>query len=110
MKRTTIVLTDELAILLERERRRRGVSAAAVVRDALDGYFGLGGDPLAIAGLGRSGQTRISEDGESLIAREWTYGRLMGLPDSEPGSDPKGDGGERPMSDPSGGSEQTAAS
>ena len=79
MKRTTIVLPDDLAALLERERRRRGVSAAAVVREALDSYFGERRRPLAIAALGRSGETNVARDAEEILAREWTYERLMGL-------------------------------
>ncbi|MDP9362876.1 MAG: ribbon-helix-helix protein, CopG family [Chloroflexota bacterium] len=79
MKRTTIVLPDDLAALLERERRRRGVSAAAVVREALDTYFGERRRPLAIAALGRSGETTVARDAEEILAREWTYERLMGL-------------------------------
>ena len=82
MKRTTIVLTDQLAVLLEREQRRRGVAASVVVRDALASYFGHRAEPLSIVGLGRSGQTHIASDAEALIAREWTYEHLMGVPEN----------------------------
>lgn len=87
MKRTTIVLTDELAMLLERERRRRGVSAAVVVRDALASYFGHRAEPFAIVGLGQSGHEHTARDAEAIIAREWTYERLMGVPDKGRPSD-----------------------
>jgi hypothetical protein len=93
MKRTTIVLTDELAALLERERRRRGVSAAAVVRDALDAYFGGRPKTLAIAALGRSGQRHIARDAEAILAREWTLERLMGRDEAGSAPPPGADGG-----------------
>lgn len=82
MKRTTIVLSDELAVLLERERRRRGVPASVIVREALAGYFGERPEALAIVGLGQSGHTHTASDMEELIAREWTYERLMGVPEN----------------------------
>lgn len=84
MKRTTIVLTDQLALLLERERRRRGVPASVVVRDALEGYFEDGVGPLPIAGLGESGEGHVAANVESILAAEWTYERLMGRPDPRP--------------------------
>jgi Arc/MetJ-type ribon-helix-helix transcriptional regulator len=36
MKRITVTLPDELATLVDRERRRRDVSAATVIRDAIE--------------------------------------------------------------------------
>jgi hypothetical protein len=46
MKRTTVVLTDEQAKRLDDERRRLGVPASAIVRQALDAYLGLDGQEL----------------------------------------------------------------
>jgi Arc/MetJ-type ribon-helix-helix transcriptional regulator len=58
MKRTTVVLPDELSTMLERERRRRGVSAAEIVREALTIYLGATDQPrhIPFAALGNSGQ------------------------------------------------------
>lgn len=78
MKRTTIVLTDELAALIEAERRRRGSSAAAIVREALVGYFDDRPKVLAIAALGRSGHHHTARDAEAILAREWTPEHLAG--------------------------------
>lgn len=109
MKRTTIVLTDELAILLERERRRRGVPATVVVREALDGYFGRHAEPLTIAGLGQSGREQTAEDAETIFAREWSYARLMGVADRDPDSDDREEEGERATPDSSLSHEHTSA-
>jgi hypothetical protein len=84
MKRTSIVLTDELAMLIEREGRRRGVPAATVVRDALDVYFSARPEGVAIVGFGRSNETRVSQDMEEILAREWTYERIMGVVKTNP--------------------------
>ncbi len=77
MKRITIVLTDELHSLLQHERRQRDVSAAAIVREALEASFRLSHQPdrLAIIGLGRSGHTDISENVDAILAREWGRAR-----------------------------------
>ena len=44
MKRTTVTLTDELAVALEREAGRLRVSASQVTRDALAAHLGVGGE------------------------------------------------------------------
>ncbi|MEA2512194.1 MAG: hypothetical protein QOJ59_1681 [Thermomicrobiales bacterium] len=75
MKRTTFLLPDELATLLEMERRRRDVSAAAIVREALEAYFRKG-DTIdsprvpRIAALGRGGGNRVATQMEDLLAEE----------------------------------------
>lgn len=79
MKRTTVVLPDDLAALVERERQRQGVSAAALVRAALRAYVGEQRRPLAIAALGRSGERNVAREAEAILAREWTYERVMGV-------------------------------
>jgi Ribbon-helix-helix protein, copG family len=84
MKRTTIALTDELALLIDRERRQRGVSAATVVRDALDDYFSARSDAPSFVGIGRSNEAHIARDSEDILAREWTYERLMGIAEADP--------------------------
>ena len=63
MKRTTIMLPDELAALLDYERRRRDVPASAVVQEALERYLtprpdaGREDPRFAFFGAGDSGQT-----------------------------------------------------
>ena len=86
MKRTTLVLPDNLAGLLDQERRRLDVSAAEVVRRALTQYFGAkaASKPPAFIGLGRSGYRTTAQDVEEILARDWTYERIMGVESAEP--------------------------
>ena len=90
MKRTTIVLTDELATLLDWERRRRGVSAAAVVREALDAHLNRPTSPLSFIGIGRSEQRDTAERAEEILDEEWEAYLLeeMGRPPEEPARAP----------------------
>jgi hypothetical protein len=57
MKRTTIMLPDELAQLVDRERRRRDISAAAVIREAVEAYLMPPAAPktYSFIGIARSG-------------------------------------------------------
>jgi Ribbon-helix-helix protein, copG family len=74
MRRTTILLADDLADQLEYERRRRNQSTAAIVREALTEYLAGGASSpgrLAFAGLGRSGYRDTSEKVEEILVREW---------------------------------------
>jgi len=74
MKRTTVVLPDDLANLLELERRRRNLSTAEVIREALASYLRGGRGErkkLAIASLGRSGRRDTARLAEEILAREW---------------------------------------
>jgi Arc/MetJ-type ribon-helix-helix transcriptional regulator len=74
MKRTTVSLPDDLAQALEREARRRSVSASEITRDALSKHLGLtAGEPreLPFAALGRSGHKTTGRDMEELLAQEW---------------------------------------
>ncbi len=89
MQRATIVLPDELATLIEREGRRRGVPAATVVRDALDDYFSARSAGAAIAGIDRSDGTRTARNMEEILALEWTYERIMGVADAGPARAPE---------------------
>ena len=73
MKRITVVLPDELHMLLQQERRRRDVSTAAVVREALEAYLGRNGQPrrLPFAALGRSGYHDIGRRAKEILREEW---------------------------------------
>jgi predicted transcriptional regulator len=81
MRRTTILLDDNLADQLDYERRRRNQSTTAIVREALTEYL-AGGKPrarrLGFAKLGRSGHHDTSEKFDEILAREWTVERLTG--------------------------------
>lgn len=74
MRRTTVLLDDDLADRLDYERRRRNQSTTAIVREALTEYL-AGGKPrkrrLAFANLGSSGRRDTSEKVEQILAREW---------------------------------------
>jgi hypothetical protein len=56
MKRTSVLLPDPLAALLDLERRRRDVSAAEIIRLALESY--LNGDQVEPKRLGFIGHGR----------------------------------------------------
>lgn len=74
MKRTTVVLPDDLAALLDLERRRRDVSTATIIREALTAYLrGDGAWPtrLPFVALGRSGFQDTAREAEAILAREW---------------------------------------
>lgn len=74
MKRTTVVLPDELPTLLDLERKRRDTSEAEIIREALEAYLkGDSSQPkrLRFAALGRSGHHDTAREAESIIAREW---------------------------------------
>lgn len=74
MVRTIIQLPEEQAAALERAARRRGVSKAAVVREALELLLAReGGDPaleqaLRAAGSGCSGLPDLAERHDDYLA------------------------------------------
>jgi predicted transcriptional regulator len=72
MRRTTILLEDDLADQLDYERRRRNSSTAAIVREALTEYLagGKSSKRLAFVGLGRSGKHDTARKADSILARE----------------------------------------
>lgn len=74
MKRTTVMLPDDLANLLELEGRRSNRSTAQIVRQALASY--LRGEivqpkRLPFVALGRSGLRKTATEAEDILAREW---------------------------------------
>jgi hypothetical protein len=74
MKRTTIILPDGLASQIDRERRLRDVSAATIVREALEFYFTEHRVPprYPFIGIGRSGGAEsIGQNAEDILDREW---------------------------------------
>ena len=76
MKRTTITITDEVALALEREMARKGTSASAVIRTALTAYLGLNNETprlLPFAKLGDSGHKHTARDAEEILSHEWTH-------------------------------------
>jgi hypothetical protein len=73
MRRTTILLHDDLADQLDYERRRRNQSTAAIVREALTEYLAGGKSSakrLPFVGLGRSGKRDTARQAETILARE----------------------------------------
>lgn len=76
MKRTTIVISDELALAIESESKRTGRSASAIARHALEEHLGIGPDANRRPGfvaLGASGPNNVGEDMEELL-RESRFG------------------------------------
>ncbi|HEY7037116.1 MAG TPA: CopG family transcriptional regulator [Thermomicrobiales bacterium] len=74
MKRTTIMLPDDLAQLVDRERRRRDVSAAAVIREAVAAYLvpATASPSLPFIGIARSGGTEcLGRRAEEILEREF---------------------------------------
>ena len=77
MKRTTILIPDELAALLDFERRRRDVPASALVREALEAYLtgaSRASARLPFVGLGRSGHRTTARDIDAILDEEWGGG------------------------------------
>lgn len=77
MVRTIIQLPEDQAARLERAARRRGVSKAAVVREALEALLGRDGDPeleraLRAAGAGASGLPDLAERHDDYLAASST--------------------------------------
>ncbi len=78
MKRTTITLTDELAIAAAREAKRRQLSVSQIAREALAAHLGLADDAprqLPFAALGSSGHRSTARDFEDVLAAEWVDAR-----------------------------------
>ena len=74
MKRTTISIPDELALLAEREAHRRSISVSAVAREALIDHLGLSGKKkrhLPFASLGSSGKRNTARQIEKILDKEW---------------------------------------
>src|SRR3954451_13986337 len=74
MKRTTVMIPDQIAELLDAERRRRDVSSALVIREALERYLLEPSKPrvLKIAALGDSGVSDTSARMEEILADDWS--------------------------------------
>jgi len=77
MKRTTISLPDDLASALDREARRRGVSASQVAREALEARLGKssGHRKLPFIALGSSGYSHTARDIDKILEAEWMLDR-----------------------------------
>ncbi len=76
MKRTTVVIPDDLANLRDLERRRSNGSIAEIIREALVSYLGGEGmQPrrLPFAALGRSGHHDTAREAEAILEREWGH-------------------------------------
>jgi len=73
MKRTTISLPDDMAMIAAREAERRGISVSELARDALSEHLGLNGGPreLPFANLGRSGRSDIAANHDKYLAETW---------------------------------------
>jgi hypothetical protein len=73
MKRTTVVLPDELAERLDLERRRRDVSTASIIREAVERYFcEAQDDAFGFIGMVASGGTGLdASDDEAYLAAHW---------------------------------------
>jgi hypothetical protein len=73
MKRTTVILSDELDARLRFEARRRGVGIAEVVRDALErqipGPSPEGGSPLSFFAIGEGGPPDASERVDEYVGK-----------------------------------------
>lgn len=70
MRRTTVMLPDDLDLRLRREAARRAMTISEVTREAIERH--VGGPPrrLRAAGAGRSGRDDISERIEEILAAE----------------------------------------
>ncbi len=74
VKRTSIVLPDDLAWRVHREAAQTGASVAEVIRRAVAArYQGEEGDARSVpfASLGRSGFSDTAERLEEILAEDW---------------------------------------
>lgn len=69
MKRTTIMLPDEMDARLRIEARRRGVSIADVAREALERHLPTFKEDLAFFAVGEGGPRDASERVDKLVGR-----------------------------------------
>jgi hypothetical protein len=71
MKRTTVMLPDDVEARLRREARRRGVSIAQIVREAVERGFPApeSGRPLAFFAVGEGGPADASERVDEYVQR-----------------------------------------
>ena len=69
MKRTTVMLPDDLAARLRYEAKRRGESTAALVREAVEQYLprDTGRRTLSFFALGKSGIADGSERVDEIV-------------------------------------------
>ncbi len=63
MKRTTVMLADDVLARLRQEARRRGISVAELVREAVDGHVSEPQEPRALTffAAGEGGPSDASE-------------------------------------------------
>jgi predicted transcriptional regulator len=72
MKRTTVKLPDEVDARLRYEAQRRNTTISRIVREAVETELGMSQPRrFMAAGVGRSGQTDVSERVEEILAEEW---------------------------------------
>ena len=71
MKRTTVMLPDEVEAQLRLEARRRGVPIAQIVREAVEREFASPepGRPLSFFGIGAGGPADASERVDEYVTR-----------------------------------------
>jgi hypothetical protein len=71
MKRTTVMLPDDLEARLRFEARRKGVPIAEVVRDAVERHLPAPetGRPLSFFGVGEGGPADASERVDEYVRR-----------------------------------------
>jgi predicted DNA-binding protein len=70
MKRTTILLPDDVDVRLRHEAQRRGTTISEISREAIVQHLGGPGRRLLAAGAGRSGRSDVSERIEELLRAE----------------------------------------
>lgn len=70
MKRTTIIIPDDLDARLRHEAARRGISISDLTREAIEAHVGVSERRLLAAGAGKSGRSDISERIEEILATE----------------------------------------
>lgn len=70
MKRTTVMLPEDVLARLRHESRRRGTSVAEIVREAVERHVGEpeAGRPLAFFGIGEGGPAGASEHVDEYVA------------------------------------------
>ena len=71
MKRTTILLDDDLLLEIKRVARTSGTTATDVIREALKSYVekNRSKPKLSFTGVGKSGRSSIAKHSEKILKR-----------------------------------------
>jgi hypothetical protein len=79
MRRTTVMIPDDLDARLRHEAKRRAMTMSEVTREALEAHLGTGPGRrrLRAVGIGKSGSSDTSTRVDEILGEEWSRARLV---------------------------------